>query len=197
MQRGFLIGVIAFVGLFCGCNSATNENTRTSNANATTNTNAVAQSTPARGVAPKHDDSAFVSNVAMDGMGEVELGRLAAQKAKSPDVKRFAQRMVTDHSKANAELKQLVSNIGGMSVPASINDQQKAERDRLAKLSGDEFDREYMRLMTAGHDKAVSAFQEEADNGSNPEIKQWATKTLPTLKEHQALAKDIAAKLSA
>jgi putative membrane protein len=196
MRRGFLVAIFVFAGLLCGCENA-NENTVTTNTNANatlTNTNAVAQSTPARGVAPKHDDNAFVTNVAMDGMAEVELGRLAAQKAKNPDVKRFAQRMVTDHSKANAELKQLASKLG-ITIPAAATDAQKAEHDRLAKLSGAEFDREYMSLMTAGHDKAVSAFEDEAANGSVTDIKQWSAKILPTLKEHQALAKDIAAKL--
>jgi putative membrane protein len=194
MRRGFLFVVVALAGLVCGCNTTVNENVATANTNALTNTNAVARSTPARGVALKHDDNAFVHAVAMDGMAEVDLGHLATQKAKNPDVKRFAQRMVADHSKADAELKQLVSNMA-MTVPASLNDEQKAERDRLAKLSGDEFDREYMSLMSAGHDKAVNAFQDEAENGSIPEVKQWAAKILPTLKEHQAMAKDIAAKM--
>jgi len=192
MRRGFLVVVVALAGLVCGCSTTENDNVATTNTN--TNANAVVQSTPARGVAPKHDDNAFVRDVSLDGMAEVELGRLATQKAKSPDVKRFAQRMVTDHSKAGAELKQLVSNMG-MTVPASLNDEQKAEHDRLAKLSGDEFDHGYMSVMTAGHDKAVNAFEDEGENGSVPEIKQWAVKVLPTIKEHQSMAKDIAAKL--
>ena len=194
MRRGFLVVIVALAGLVCGCSTAENENVATANTNALTNTNTVAQSTPARGVALKHDDNEFVRDVSLDGMAEVELGRLATQKAKSPDVKSFAQRMVVDHSKAGAELKQLASNMG-IAVPASLNEEQKAEHDRLAKLSGDEFDHEYMSVMTAGHHKAVNAFQDESENGSVPEIKQWAVKVLPTIKEHQAMATEIAAKL--
>jgi putative membrane protein len=194
MRRGFLVVVVALAGFVCGCSTTENDNVATIKTNTNTNANAVVQSNPARGVAPKHDDNAFVGAVSLDGMAEVELGRLATQKAKSPDVKRFAQRMVTDHSKAGAELKQLVSNMG-MTVPASLNDEQKGEHDRLAKLSGDEFDREYMSVMTTGHDKAVNAFKDEGENGSVPEIKQWAVKVLPTIKEHQAMATEIAAKL--
>ena len=130
----------------------------------------------------------------MDGMAEVELGRLAVQKAKSPEVKQFAQRMVADHSKANVELKQLASN-KNVTLPAEPNAQQKADKDRLSKLSGAEFDREYMSMMTAGHDKAVAAFEAEARDGRETDVKAWASKTLPTLKEHQTLAKSIAAKL--
>ncbi len=168
-----------------------NENTATTNAN---NANVVTLSTPARGVAPKHDDNQFASKVALDGLAEVELARLAVQKAKNPEVKRFAQRMVNDHSQASAQLKQLVSNIG-MTIPAEITDEQKTDRDRLAKLTGDEFDLEYMQMMVTGHDRAVAAFEEESREGSVPDVKSWATKMLPTLKEHQALAKEIAAKL--
>jgi putative membrane protein len=192
MRVSLLVVMIGTLALFCGCSTGMNENVATGNANS--NANVIAQSTPARGVAPKHDDNAFVSKVAMDGATEVEFGRLAAQKAKSPDVKRFAQRMVNDHSKADAELKQLVSNTG-MTIPVGMSEGQKTERDRLAKLSGDEFDKEYMSMMSAAHDKAVAAFEEESREGSVPDVKTWATKTLPTLKEHQALAKDILAKL--
>ena len=98
------------------------------------------------------------------------------------------------NSQASVQLKQLVSNIG-MTIPAEITDEQKTDRDRLAKLTGDEFDREYMQMMVTGHDRAIAAFEEESREGSVPDVKSWATKMLPTLKEHQALAKEIAAKL--
>jgi len=150
--------------------------------------------TPARGVPPRHDDRAFVMEAGPGGLTEVELGRLAAQKGQSADVKRFGQRMVSDHSKANAELKKLAAT-KGITLPAEMNAEQKAERDKLAKLSGPEFDREYMALMVEDHDKDVAAFQEEAKDGSDPEIKSFAAKTLPTLQEHQRMSKEIKAKL--
>ena len=127
-------------------------------------------------------------------MAEVELGRLAVSKAKSPEVKQFAQRMVADHSKANAQLMQLASN-KNMTPTAEPNAQQKADKDRLSRLSGAEFDREYMSLMAADHDKAVAAFEAEARDGNEADVKTWAAKILPTLKEHQTLAKQIAAKV--
>lgn len=193
MRRGLFIALVGTVGLLCGCDSSMNENSITSNAN-TTNANAVVQATPARGVVPKHDDTDFVGKVAMDGMAEVDLGRLAVQKAKNPEVKSFAQRMVADHSKASTELTQLASN-KGISLPSAVNEDQRADHDKLAKLSGAEFDNEYMSIMSAAHDKAVSAFEDESENGSDADIKAWAAKILPTLKEHQTMAKDIAAKL--
>ncbi len=128
------------------------------------------------------------------GLTEVELGRLAAQKGQSADVKKFGQRMVTDHSKANAELKKLAAS-KGITLPTEMNAEQMAEHAKLAKLSGAEFDREYMTLMVEDHDKDVAAFLDEAKDGSDPDIKSFAAKTLPTLQEHQRMAKEIKAKL--
>ncbi|HKE58155.1 MAG TPA: DUF4142 domain-containing protein, partial [Pyrinomonadaceae bacterium] len=138
--------------------------------------------------------SAWVLNVAHDGMEEVEVGKLAVGKAQNPDVKRFAQRMVADHSKANDELKKLAT-AKGITIPAMSAEDMKATKDRLSKLSGADFDREYMSMMVAGHDKAVAAFQEQSANGSDAELKAFATRTLPTLLEHQSLAKETQAKL--
>lgn len=195
MRAVLLAGSILSISLLCACGTSTSVNQSTANANSKINANATAQTTPVTTAPTTRSDSSFVNTVAMDGMAEVELARLAIQKAKSPDVKQFAQKMVADHSKANVELKQLASNKNA-TLPAEPNAQQKADKDRLAKLSGAEFDREYMSLMVAGHDKAVAAFEGEARDGKEVDVKTWASKTLPTLREHQTLAKQIAAKVS-
>ena len=194
MRLVLLLCSILSVSILSGCQ--TNPNQSTTNANTGINANATAQTTPATTAPAKRSDNGFVNTVAVDGIAEVELGHLAMQKAKNPEVKQFAQRMVTDHSKANVELKQLASN-KNVTLPAEPNAQQKADKDRLSKLSGAEFDREYMSLMANAHDKAVAAFEDEARDGKEADVKTWATKTLPTLKEHQALAKQIAAKVGA
>ena len=195
MRPVLLACSILNMSLLYGCETSTNGNQPTANANSTINANATAQTSPVTTAPATRSDSTFVNTVAMDGMAEVELARLAIQKAKSPDVKQFAQRMVADHSKANVELKQLASN-KNVTLPAEPNAQQKADKDRLSKLSGAEFDREYMSLMVAGHDKAVAAFEDEARDGKEADVKTWASKTLPTLKEDQTLAKQVAAKVS-
>ena len=192
MRKIFLIVMALAAGLVCAC--ATSENTNTANTKTVAQATPPPANTPARGVPPRHDDRAFVMEAGPGGLAEVELGRLAAQKGQSADVKRFGQRMVADHSKANAELKKLAAS-KGITLPAVMNEEQKAERDKLAKLSGPEFDREYMALMVEDHDKDVAAFQEEAKDGSDPDIKSFAAKTLPTLQEHQRMSKEIKAKL--
>jgi len=194
MRPVLLLCSILSVSILCGCQ--TNPNQSTTNANTGINANATAQTSPVTTAPAKRSDNGFVNTVAMDGLAEVELGHLAMQKAKNPEVKQFAQRMVTDHSKANVELKQLASN-KNVTLPAEPNAQQKADKDRLSKLSGAEFDREYMSLMANAHDKAVAAFEGEARDGNEADVKTWASKTLPTLKEHQALAKQIPAKVGA
>jgi putative membrane protein len=132
-------------------------------------------------------DESFVKNEASGGMAEVELGKLAAEKATNPDVKAFAERMVSDHGKANGELTQLATS-KNITLPTAPDAKEKATHDRLAKLSGPAFDRAYMNMMLADHKKAVAAFKRESANGKDPDVKAFAAKTLPTLQEHLTMA---------
>ena len=132
-------------------------------------------------------DSAWVMKVAKGGMAEVELGKLAAEKAASDEVKKFGQRMVDDHSKANDDLKTLAQN-KKITLPADMDPKEKALRDRLSKLSGAAFDRAYMQAMLADHRQDVAEFRKEANSGKDPDVKAFAAKTLPTLEEHLKIA---------
>jgi len=134
-------------------------------------------------------DTTFVKTAANVGIAEVELGNLAASKASSDQVKQFAQRMVTDHGKANDELKS-VTQTKNITLPTEIDAAHKTVKDRLSKLSGDAFDRAYMREMLMGHRKAVNLFRTESTSGSDADIKSWASKTLPTIEEHLKMAED-------
>jgi putative membrane protein len=131
----------------------------------------------------------FIMNAAKDGMAEVEIGKLATEKASNPQVKQFGQRMVDDHGKANEELKTLAQN-KNVTLPTELDPKHKATRDRLSKLSGDAFDHAYMQEMVVDHRKAVNAFRTEEKSGTDPDIKAWAAKTLPTLEEHLKLAQE-------
>jgi putative membrane protein len=133
------------------------------------------------------DAQMFVREAAIGGMAEVELGQLASGKASSPDVKRFAERMVADHGKANTELKSLAEK-KGLSVPTQIDAKHKQTTDKLSKLSGPAFDRAYMDEMRKDHKKDVNEFKQQSMKGSDPEIKAWAATTLPTLQEHMQMA---------
>ena len=138
-------------------------------------------------------DSAFMHTAAIGGMAEVELGKLAVANATSSDVKQFAQRMVDDHSKANDELKALAAQ-KNVKLPAELDAKHKAVVDKLAKQKGAGFDAAYMSEMVNDHNTDVALFQKESKSGKDAETKAWAAKTLPTLQEHQKMAKEIHAK---
>jgi putative membrane protein len=135
------------------------------------------------------DDKTFVTKAAQGGMAEVQLGQLAADKGTSDDVKKFGQRMVTDHSKANDELKTIAQS-KNITLPTAVDAKDKALHDRLASLSGAAFDRAYMRNMVADHKKDIAEFRVESKSGKDPEVKAWAEKTLPTLEDHLKQAQD-------
>jgi putative membrane protein len=145
---------------------------------------------PVPGKKPPSAAAPFIGAAAMDGLAEVEHGRLATQHASSPDVKRFAQKMVDDHSKAGDGLKGLASK-KNVALETELDDQHQAVQDKLAKLKGAAFDSAYMAHMVTAHLKAVALFQQEAKGGQDPEIKAWAAKTLPMLQEHLKVASSI------
>ncbi len=138
----------------------------------------------------KVDDKKFVKEAALGGMTEVELGKLAAQKASSDDVKQFAQKMVDDHSKANEQLKMIAAR-ENIEVPSSLDSKHQAEIDKLQKLSGEQFDKAYVKDQVKDHETDVQKFQAEANNGSDNGVKTFAANTLPTVKEHLDMVKSI------
>jgi len=132
-------------------------------------------------------DNSFITKAAQGGMAEVELGRLAVERAESPQVKSFGQRMVTDHTKVNDELKALCTS-KGITLPNTLDSKDEATKNRLSKLNGAAFDKAYMEDMVSDHKKDVSEFQHEADHGTDPDVKSFAGKTLPVLQQHLQLA---------
>jgi putative membrane protein len=141
-------------------------------------------------------DQAFAKEAAIGGMAEVELGNLAKQNAASADVKQFGDRMVTDHGKANDELKQWASQ-KNVTLPTDLDAKHKALKDRLSKLNGDAFDKAYMHEMLMDHQHDVAAFKKESTSGKDADLKAWAGKTLPTLQDHLKMAQDTASKVGA
>ncbi len=138
-------------------------------------------------------DKAFVKKAAQGGLEEVELGKMVAEKAKSQDVKDYAQKMVDDHTKANDELKSLAQQ-KGLTLPTDMDAQGKAVKARLEKLSGEQLDRAYMQSMVKDHTKDVSEFKQESTMAKDSDVKSFAGKTLPTLQEHLKMAKQVASK---
>lgn len=132
---------------------------------------------------PARTDRLFVEKAVHGGAEEVELGTLAQQRAASEPVKQFAARMVQDHGKANEELRQLAT-ARGLQVPAGEDRAGHRDMKRLSALSGADFDRTYMRMMVSDHRKTVAEFQQAAKSAQDPEVKAFASRTLPTLQAH-------------
>lgn len=142
----------------------------------------------------KSDDD-FPQKAYSGGMMEVQLGKLAQQKASSDKVKQFGERMITDHSNVNKELKDIADK-NNISLPDNMLDENKDAYDKLAKYNGDEFDKEYMDNMVKDHKKDISEFEDAAKNSDNQDIKQWAMNTLPTLRQHLKMAEQVRKSLS-
>lgn len=138
--------------------------------------------------APAATDSDFVMKAAEAGMAEVAAGRMAEKQGESAATKAFGQQMVTDHSKANDELKTAAAK-SGAKVPTTMSDAQKKAGEKLAGLKGAEFDKAYAAQMVKDHEAAVALFEKESTSGSDADLKSFAGMTLPTLKEHLRMAK--------
>ena len=135
-------------------------------------------------------DRKFVTEALQGGMAEVELGRLASERASNDAVKQFGQRMADDHGKAGDELKKIAQD-KGVTPPAEMDAKHKKLHDRLAKLSGAEFDRAYMDEMVRDHRADVKNFQRQATGARDPDVKAFASNTLPTLQEHLKQAESV------
>ena len=141
-------------------------------------------------------DQKFVTKAAQGGIAEVDLGNVAKQNGATDAVKQFGERMVTDHSKANDELKSLAQQ-KSWKLPAAPTASEKSKQERLAKMSGAAFDKAYMRDMVMDHQNDVKEFQKCASSCSDPDLKAWAAKTVPTLEDHLKMAQDAAKQVGA
>jgi putative membrane protein len=133
-------------------------------------------------------DQSFVLQAAEASQAEVALGTLASERASSDDVKNFGRMMVTDHDKANEELKALAQKKGITLRSGCDMCQQK--RDQLQKLSGKDFDKKYMEMMVADHKEVIDEFSKEQSQGKDKDVKSWAREKLPTLQHHLSTAEN-------
>jgi putative membrane protein len=152
-------------------------------------------------------DRDFVEDMTVAGMAEVELGKLAKERGTSPEVKQFADMMVTDHTKAGSELKPIAQRYG-IPMPSQLDEQHRDLQAKLAAMRGAEFDREYMKAMVQGHQDVIDRLQarteehkfgddkgqvepEPNDNSLEAALNLWAARVQPTAEHHLDEAKRI------
>jgi len=138
----------------------------------------------------------FVDQAVRGGMAEVMLGRLAMQRSQSQEVRRFALDMINDHRAANRELMRIADR-RGFDVSSRMDMAHHETQRWLSSLSADRFDRAYMREMVRDHDRTVAMFERYAQDGTDRDLRAFAARTLPTLRDHQQLAHSVAADVGA
>jgi putative membrane protein len=133
----------------------------------------------------------FVKQAAMDGMAEVQLGKVALEKSQDPKIREFAQRMIDDHSKANDKLTALAQS-KNLELPKALDAEHEAKVRAMSSKSGAAFDAAYREHMNADHSEAIALFQ-GASTSKDPQIASLAKQTLPTLEQHKRLAEALPA----
>ncbi len=143
----------------------------------------------------RHDDDrrpdrVFVARAASGGQLEVRVARYVEKNADRDAVKDFARHMVDDHTKANDELNALADH-EGIDVPKDLNDQDHDTLERLKKLKGHELDRAYISQMVQDHQQDIAAFQDEARDGRDDRLRDFAQREIPILQHHLDMAEEI------
>jgi putative membrane protein len=141
--------------------------------------------------------SDFVKHAGADGLAEVQMGKLASEKGSDPGVKALAEKIVTDHSKANDKLKEIASS-KNLEVPTSPGVMHKTMMEKYEhQSSGKNFDQDFAKAMVKDHKNAIELFEKAAsDENMDADLRAFAKKTLPTLREHLKSAQELDSKLS-
>lgn len=141
-------------------------------------------------------DYDFIKGAASSGITEVQAGHLAKNKGVNLSVKQFGIQMINEHGKANGELRVLAQR-KGIELPKTPTEKEQKSLDKLSALNRDEFDRAYMKDMVADHEKVIKEFQWAAEKAGDPELRTWASNTLPTLQAHYQTATNTSASITA
>jgi putative membrane protein len=142
-----------------------------------------------------HDTGAFVTNAVQGNTYEIEAARIAEQKSKTPAVTTFAKRMVKDHTALGNEMKPLIA-AAGQTPPADLDQRRKGMLDNLRAADAASFDKTYADQQVAAHDETLTLMQGYAKDGSDAGLKGAASKAVPTVQEHLAMAKKLQASAS-
>lgn len=136
-------------------------------------------------------DRAFVAEAASSGLAEVEAGRYVAGQASNASIKAFAQQMERDHASANDELQRIAGS-KGIALPTAAQGDDKSQLDKLRSAPAAQLDREFVQTFGVdGHSKAIKLFERQAQSGQDPELRAFAERTLPRLREHLGMAQQL------
>jgi putative membrane protein len=190
-MRQSLLALLILGLISVGCTSTNKASTPDTSAQP----NSGATSSSAASSPSSNPDQEFVTKAAQGNSAEVELGKIVAAKSKDPSVKQFAQMMVKDHTTALNELQELAQT-KNLNFNDDLPDDAKSLQQKLSSDTGKQLDKDYMDGMVEDHQKDVQEFTDKSQNAKDPDVRQWASKTLPTLQKHLEKAQQIDAKLN-
>jgi putative membrane protein len=184
MQKLYPILVVGLLAISASANAQTRDRTQTQ-------AQPQAQDRSADTQRPGTAAADFVNKAAIGDMYEIRSSRLALEKVAAGETKEFAQRIVADHTKSSEELKSLAQRLQGVKIPTELDTQHLQKLDRLKSASAAEFASLYRSQQIEAHNTAIRLFEQYAQNGQQPELKQFAERTLPTLREHLQMAQSL------
>jgi putative membrane protein len=149
---------------------------------------------PTNATAQSDDDKKFLAMAAQSDQNEIALSKLAEQKATNPDVKAFAEKMIAEHTQMTASMKPFV-DAWGLTPPTGPDADHQKELDKLNGLSGNDFDKAYMKDMVSDHTKALSAFTTEAKDTKDAKFRAAVIKGKTAVAAHKNMAYDLEKKL--
>ena len=135
-------------------------------------------------------DGNFVQAATSGGLAEIATAQLVPQRSASPQVRKFADRMIADHTQASSELQQIVEQ-EDITLPTQPVGKDAAAEAKLRSLNGAAFDRAYLQAAVSDHQQAIALFSREASSGQNPALKAFAQQKLPMLQQHLQLAQSL------
>lgn len=189
-KLGAPLAVVYFILLACNNDGETTSERTDTSTITTTNTSTDATPNTASSVVTDEKSSTFLVKAANSGMAEVQLAKLAQQKATIAAVKSFAAMLEKNHSAANDQVKNLAGQ-RNVSLPALPSDDKQKMYTDMEKMTGKAFDKEYISMMVKSHNDGINLFEDTRSNASDIDVKNFADKTLPTLKTHLDSAKAI------
>jgi len=183
LSNGILI--LSFIAMLPACNDEKKENveTTTKDSSAAVKTDTSVNTPPATSDQMVDQDTKdFVMKAASGGMMEVELGKIAQEKAHNKRVKDYADMLVADHTKANDDLKSIASS--KVTMPAAMMPDEQKHVDMMKNKSGADFDKSYINMMIEDHKKDIAEFKKASQNLKDAGVKGFATNALPVLQKH-------------
>jgi len=208
MKKSVIVSLLSLGLLAVGCSSnnkaATPESSNSSssaaqpasgsNNSSSANSSSSNTSNSASTSSDANADQHFISEAAKGNRAEVQLGQMMVSKATDPNVKKFAQMMVDDHTKALNQLQQIAQN-KNITLPDGLPDDAKDLQDKINNESGKQLDKDYMDAMVQDHQKDVQEFQDASNNAQDKDVKQWAGKMVPKLQQHLKKAQQVDSKV--